>query len=134
MALLFAKRIFAIEDNLDNLLAVTNILAFYGADVFYSEKAKRVTRTLLAKMPIDLILLDLVLEKERSGYDVFLKIRNHPILCNIPVIVVSGLDPAIEIPRAQSIGLSGYIPKPLRLVRFPQQLANIFEGKNQWSA
>ena len=134
MTILLAKRIFAIEDDLDNLLALTNILAFYGAGFFYAQKNKRITTSLLAKMPIDLILLDLILEQGLNGYEVFSEIRNNPILSDIPVVAVSGLDPATEIPRAQSIGLSGFIPKPLNLILFPRQLADILQGKNQWNA
>jgi two-component system, cell cycle response regulator DivK len=85
-------------------------------------------------LPIDIILLDLMLRRGVSGYDIFDAIRADPELASIPVVAVSASDPEIEIPRAKSKGFAGFIGKPISLRDFPTQVAACINGEHLWLA
>ena len=57
----------------------------------------------------DLILLDIMLPGNLSGYDVLKIIQNKPKLAKIPVIILTNLD--AEINKAQELGAKDFIVK-----------------------
>ena len=81
---------------------------------------------------LDLIIIDLMLPGDISGYDVFDAIRETPDLANTPMIVVSAADPDVEIPRAKEKGFKSYISKPINRQNFPEQILNIINGEQIW--
>jgi CheY-like chemotaxis protein len=85
-------------------------------------------------LPLDIVLLDLMLRYDKSGYDVFEKMQNDPELADIPVIIVSAADPGIEIPIAKAKGVQGFIGKPILPRVFPKQVAACIAGENVWYA
>ena len=66
----------------------------------------------LRKVPLpDLILLDVMLPGI-SGLDILQRLRSHPILKQIPVIMVTALATREDVMRALAAGANGYITKP----------------------
>ncbi|MCB0012015.1 MAG: GAF domain-containing protein [Anaerolineales bacterium] len=60
---------------------------------------------------IDLILLDLVMP-DADGVYVFQQLKNHPVLAQAPVIIVSGIDNLDKRLELLSMGADDYIGKP----------------------
>jgi CheY-like chemotaxis protein len=126
------KRILIVEDNVMNMAVYNAILRDSGAiilqDFWNFDTLNMITRF----MPVDVILLDLMLRKGVSGYDIFDQIKANPKLAAVPVIAVSAADPGIEIPKAKAKGFNGFIGKPIEPILFPQQIADCLSGKPVW--
>jgi two-component system, OmpR family, response regulator len=69
----------------------------------------------LRKPPLpDLILLDVMLAGA-SGFDILQRVRNHPALKQIPVIMVTAMSAREDVMRALAADANGYITKPFKL-------------------
>lgn len=126
------KRIVIIEDNVTNLAVFATTLRQQGVTVIQDAWNTGTTEFLLKHLPVDLILLDIMLRKGISGYDVFEEWQAHPELKRIPVVAVSSLDAESEIPKAQAKGFAGFISKPISLLQFPTQIATCLTGGKVW--
>lgn len=134
MNALQGKRILVVDDDLTNLLVYNATLGRTGATVLQDLWTTDTVTELMKKLPVDLIVLDLMLRYNLDGYDVADKIRSHKVTKDIPVVIVSAADPGIEIPKAKARGLNGFIGKPISPTLFPQQLASILDGERVWYA
>jgi CheY-like chemotaxis protein len=132
--LLDHKRIFIVEDNLQNRIIFQLTLTRHGADLSFEPWGSRTLLQLQALSQIDLIILDLMLANGISGFDIFDQIRTKPELDRVPVVAVSAIDPSFAIPKAQKQGFSGFIAKPIDQELFPRQLAAVIDGKEVWYA
>lgn len=129
------KRIFYIDDNPQNRVLVQLMLERHGAIVSFERWGGDDLLPLLeAFMPIDLILLDLMFPNHISGYDIFDRIREELTFAHIPIVAISAADPAHEMSKARAKGFSGFIGKPINLLQFPQQIAQLLEGEQVWYA
>lgn len=132
--LLFNKRIFYVEDNLENRSIVQLILERDGAKLQFERwGGEDVIKRLEAFAPVDLILLDLMFPRNVSGYDVFDHIRAVPSLNHVPIVALSAADPTIEIPKAKAKGFHGFISKPVNMLTLGQQIHAILEGQAVWA-
>lgn len=59
----------------------------------------------------DLILLDVMLP-DADGFEVLLKVRQHPVLRNVPVIMLTGQATREAVLKGVASGADGYITKP----------------------
>lgn len=127
--LLANRRIVYVEDDPANRKLVEILLKAEGADVHFERWGTPATSvsTVLAHMPVDLILMDLMFPAGFSGYLIYDVLKRQPLLADIPVVLVSAADPSIEMPRAKSMGFAGYIGKPIDALQFAEQLRTIIE-------
>jgi two-component system cell cycle response regulator DivK len=132
MSSLKGKRIALIEDNVTNLAVFATALRKQGVAVIQDAWNTQTTEFLLQHLPIDLIVLDIMLRKGVSGYDVFDEWQTHPELSQIPVVAVSSLDAESEIPKAQAKGFAGFISKPIHAMKFPEQIEACLKGEKVW--
>jgi CheY-like chemotaxis protein len=130
------KRIFYIEDNVQNRALIQLLLEQNGAMVSFERWGDHedIQRRLAAFEQIDLILLDLMFPKNVSGYDIFDFLRGLPAYAQVPIVAISAADPATEMNKARAKGFSGYISKPISLIHFPEQISQILDGKPVWYA
>jgi len=64
------------------------------------------------KTPVpDLVLLDVMLP-DADGFDILLKLRQHPALKNVPVIMLTGKATREAVIKGLAGGADGYITKP----------------------
>ncbi len=61
--------------------------------------------------PFDLVLLDIMMP-EMDGYAVLREMQADPLLCRVPVIVLSALDDMTSAIQAIELGADDYLPKP----------------------
>jgi CheY-like chemotaxis protein len=134
IAAIRGKRIFIVEDKLENRVVFQMIFMKYGGIVTFERWGKNTLPNLRAMGPVDLILLDLMLPQGVSGFDVFDQIRGLPRYDQVPIVAVSAMDPAVAMPQAQAKGFSGFIAKPIDADRFTEQIASILSGDRVWYA
>ncbi len=131
--LLYGKRIFIVEDNVQNRVVFQMLLKKQGADVDFERWGQDTVFRLKNAARVDIVLLDLMLAEGVSGFDLYNDIRDQiPELAAIPIVAVSAMEPAIAIPKAQAMGFSGFIAKPINGQIFAEQLANVLNGETVW--
>ena len=128
------KRIFIVEDNMQNRVVFQMAFIRHGALVDF-ERRGRETLARLNEIPgVDLIILDLMLSEGVSGFDLYDEIRAVPKYAATPIVAVSAMDPSLAIPKTLAKGFSGFIAKPIDNHLFPKQIARIMEGEAVWYA
>jgi len=130
--LLKQKRIFIVEDNIMNRVVFREILTAHGAFIVTHRWGRDTLPTLKEQRHIDIIILDLMLPNGISGFGIFETLRSHSDFDAIPIVAVSAMEPSIAIPKAQELGFSGFIAKPIDEEIFPQQIADILQGTQVW--
>ena len=115
--------ILIVDDEPDMRLLLTDLLRAEGYDVATAaDGAKAFEYLRSATILPSLILLDLVMPNV-DGWQ-FIEERTHdPRLAGIPVVLISGQAAARE--TARSLGLAGYIEKPISVARLREVLARI---------
>jgi CheY-like chemotaxis protein len=129
--LLKNRRIFIVEDNAAYIAIASIYLRYEGAIVESERWGRNVPDAILKQLPIDVILLDLILSRNTSGFDIFDQIRRVPQLTTIPIIAVSAADPDVAMPQARQKGFSGFISKPIS-ASIVKHVAAVLEGKDVW--
>lgn len=72
----------------------------------------------------DLVLLDLNMPK-MDGRQVLMKMREHPVLRRIPVVVLTTSRQEEDIVRSYDLGCSSFITKPVKMEAFIQATKEI---------
>lgn len=129
---LTGKHIFIVEDNMQNSVIMKVLLEASGAKVSQDRMGVNTIARMKEADPIDLVILDLMLAKGRSGYDVFDDMQTDPELAKVPVVIVSASDPALEMKKARQKGLQGFISKPIQNHNFSRNIANVLRGEEVW--
>jgi len=132
--LLKDKRIFITEDNLTNRSVMQLLLEQAGAIVSFERWGHDTKKRLKQFAPVDVVLLDLMLPNNISGFDVYDEIRDLEEMKGIPIVAVSAKTPDTAIPETQAKGFDGFISKPIDYTRFAQQIAAIIDGQSIWAA
>lgn len=131
---LTGKRVFYVEDDVNNRAIVQTILELEGAKVGFERWG--VIETVIARMEAfqpDIILLDLMFPANiNGGYDIYDALRQYPFFADTPIVAVSASDPSIEIPKTRAKGFAGFIGKPIKLRHFPTQIASVINGQSIW--
>jgi CheY-like chemotaxis protein len=130
--LLNDKRIFVVEDQVDNRAIIRILLEQNGAKVAFDRWGNDTIRMLHSFSPVDIILLDLMFPNKFTGYDIFDQIRAVPKFVNIPILAVSAADPSEAIPKTKRKGFAGFIAKPIDYDLFAQQIFQVLNQESVW--
>jgi CheY-like chemotaxis protein len=130
--LLSGKRLFIVEDNPENLMIMRILLEQHGARVESISWAIDVIERLTIFGRVDAILLDLMLDDGRTGFEVFEAIRRLPMYRQVPVVAVSAAELAVALPKVRGKGFQGFIPKPVDFDRFPAQIRQALDTGEIW--
>lgn len=128
------KRIFIVEDNLENRIITRLALIRTGIMMEFDIWGRDTLKHLYHFAPVDLILLDLMLPGGASGYHIIDDIRRQPEFAQVPVAAISASDPVAAIARCRAQGFAGYIAKPIDDDLFPEQIARLINGEEVWYA
>jgi len=107
------KRILIVEDD-PSVLKVTKVrLEHEGFDVVTAMDGNQALEVAAHKLPIHVILLDIMLPK-RNGYEVCSMLKRRPATAKIPVIVFSASESEIArlADRCVEVGATDWIKKP----------------------
>lgn len=104
-----AKKILIVEDDKFLRELIAQKLIKEGYDIVEAVDGEKGIKSVKEEKP-DLILLDLILPGI-DGFEVLAKIKENPVLSQIPVIILSNLGQKDDIERGLKIGAVDYLIK-----------------------
>lgn len=126
------KRIMIVEDDVTNMAVYSVAFRRSGAAIIQDHFNTNTIDMMKTLLPIDVVLLDLMLRHDRTGYDIFRKMKDDLDLRDIPVLIVSAADPSTEIPKAKRLGVNGFISKPIDPFKLVKQVEACINGEEIW--
>ncbi|MGE6763486.1 response regulator [Corallococcus interemptor] len=103
------KRLLIVDDELAIVEALEDILSLEGYDIVTAYNGDEGLQRMLASKP-DLVLLDLMMPVMDGG-ELLRRIRAHPDLCDLPVVVMS----AGRLTDEERHASSHFLAKPFEL-------------------
>jgi len=105
-------RVLIIDDDRSTGALIELALHSAGCQTRLARTRQEIAEALGAKPLPHLVLLD-VLMPEVNGFDVLNRIRQHPVLQKIPVLMLTALAERKDVARGLMLGADGYITKPV---------------------
>ena len=103
---------------------VQSYLSFEGFQVRLAGNRAEVVAE-FRKPPVpDLILLDVMLP-DADGFDILLRLRQHPALKNVPIIMLTGKATREAVIKGLASGADGYITKPFEADALMQAVRSV---------
>lgn len=103
-----------VDDELHLAQFLSHYLKFEGFDVRVAGSRAELVEE-LRKRPIpDLVLLDVMLP-DADGFDILLRIRSHPALKDVPVIMLTAKASRGAVLKGLAGGADGYVTKPVEV-------------------
>lgn len=121
------KKILYIEDNEDNIFMLKTRLERKGYEVLIARAGLEGYDSARASLP-DIILLDVGLP-DIDGYETVKKIKNDPIIKEIPVIMLTAHAMAEDRAKAFKAGAEEYEPKPVDLQSLINKIEKLTEKR-----
>jgi CheY-like chemotaxis protein len=104
-------QVLVVEDDAVTATLITRIL---GANGFATKHAANRNAIIDGiKGAPDLVILD-VLMPDANGFDILNRIRQHPVLKDLPVLMLTSLGSLDDILKGLKLGASGYLTKPAK--------------------
>lgn len=103
--------ILVVDDDPDLLKLLRTYMKMEGFAVRTAEKRDDIVAALSQAPKPDLILLDVQLP-DANGFDVLVKMRQHPYMKTIPVMMLTGESTREAVIRGLQGGADGYVTKP----------------------
>jgi two-component system cell cycle response regulator DivK len=119
------KRILVVEDNPDNRILITDVLASLAYEVVVAEDGIEGVTKAEAEVP-DLILMDLSLPK-KDGWTAAREIKAKPALAHIPIIALTAHAMVGDREKALGAGCDDYVSKPIDLRELSSKLKQFLE-------
>ena len=115
--------VMVVEDDDDNRLMLRTLLEMKGYHVVEARDGQEATEVLEQERP-QLILVDLQLPRV-NGFALARRVRQHERLSDVPIVVVSGHDPAQHGKLALAAGCNDYLLKPINFDRLEEILCRL---------
>ena len=105
--------VLCIDDDTELLKILARKLSLDGYAIRTAFNRQTIVAELQKRPPPHLILLEVVLP-DISGFDLLQKLRQHPRLCSIPVIMLTGHVTPESVLHGMANGADGYVSKPFQ--------------------
>ncbi|MCM2328247.1 MAG: response regulator [Lysobacter sp.] len=105
--------ILVVEDDADLAQLVIDIFMTAGFEVRWAANRAEINAE-LHRAGIDLVLLDIVLP-DADGLQVLRRVREHPRLADLPVIMMTGKVAPEDVLAGLAAGADGYVTKPFKM-------------------
>lgn len=100
-----------VEDDPDQLALADLRVSMAGYKVRVARSVKEFLQAIVDDGAPDLLLLDATLP-DGDGFEILAKMRRHPALGSLPIIMLTARNEAADIGRGLVLGADGYITKP----------------------
>ncbi len=117
--------ILLVDDYESNRELLARHLTRQGHRVVTAENGSQALE-LTEQMKFDLVLLDLMLP-DMSGYEVLRRLKAHPRLRSIPVIVISALDEQENVVQCIEGGAEDYLSKPINPILLRARISSCLD-------
>ena len=107
------ETILIVDDIPDNMALLSDMLKDYYK-IKVANSGEKALRIMSAEKPPDILLLD-ILMPDMNGFDVCHKLKENPLLKDVPIIFVSALTHTDDIVRAFKEGGVDYVTKPFQI-------------------
>ncbi|HYD94617.1 MAG TPA: response regulator [Noviherbaspirillum sp.] len=121
-------RILIIEDNPANMELMAYLLEARGHQLSFAADGEAGLAVAFAEPP-DLIVCDVHLPR-LDGDAVVMALRQHPALCDVPVVAVTALAMVGDREKLLAAGFDGYISKPIEPETFSQDIEGFLSRKH----
>jgi len=108
------QSVLVVEDEPSLAKLLKHVLTNEGFNVRVAQNRDEIVAEFLRPEPLDLVLLDVVLP-DVDGFLVLLKIRQHPALKNLPVVMLTAKATRDAVLKGLAGGADGYITKPFEI-------------------
>jgi len=105
---------FVVEDDMDLLKLVGEVLAKAGFLTRFARNRVEINAGFNETPLPDVVLLDVSLP-DADGFQILERIRHHPKLAKLPVIMMTGKSEVTDVARGLTAGADGYVTKPFRI-------------------
>jgi DNA-binding response OmpR family regulator len=106
------RKALVVEDHPDARALIRTYLQAMGVEVVEVAEGRSAIRQLESSPP-DLVCLDLMLP-ELSGYEVCEFMRAHPMLKDVPILIMSARAKPMDRAFAEDVGATAYLVKPFK--------------------
>jgi len=106
--------ILVVEDDQALANLVSEVLATAGLMTRFARNRVEINSEFNQKTLPDLVLLDVSLP-DADGFNILERIRGHPKIAKLPVIMMTGKSAVTDVARGLSLGADGYVTKPFKI-------------------
>lgn len=100
-----------VEDDPDQLALADLRVTMGGYPVRVARSGQEFSASLRAKGAPDVLLLDVMLP-DSDGFDILARVRRHPQLALLAVVMLTAKDDPADIRKGLALGADGYVTKP----------------------
>jgi len=120
-------KILVVDDESDIVSTIQYRLKFYEFDVITASNGKEGLEKTANERP-DLILLDINMPV-MDGHEMLERLKNHPDLKDIPVIMLTAYSDKRDIVKAAEFGIADYVTKPFDFTELMEKISTALEKK-----
>jgi len=119
--------VLVVDDRVEQREVASSLLSELGYDVKSVESGQEAINY-LAKKDIDLVWLDMILEDDMDGLEIYKEIIK--IKPDQKTIIVSGYSESDRVKEAKSLGIKDFIQKPYKLNEIAEKIQKVLSGNN----
>ena len=120
-------RVLIVDDDQSVALLIEKALHTFGLQTRIALNRGEIVQALSEKPLRHIVLLDIMMP-DANGFDVLNRIRHHPALAKLPVLLVTALGDRKDITRGLMLGAAGYITKPVPPSALLQAIETVIGG------
>ena len=120
-------KILVVDDEPDCISIIRCRLEWSHFEVITATNGKEALQIAETEKP-DLILLDTNMPV-MNGHEMLERLRKHPILKDIPVIMVTAICEKDDIAKASSFGIEDYVTKPVDFTGLLEKISGILKNR-----
>jgi len=121
-----AKRILIAEDEPNIVMSLEFLLRGAGHEVIIAKDGEEALKA-AEQAPPDLVLLDIMLPLV-NGFEVCRRIRQHPVLGRVPILLLTARGRESEIARGMALGANAYMTKPFATRELIKRVGELLEA------
>jgi two-component system sensor histidine kinase and response regulator WspE len=106
--------ILVVEDDPTLAQLVIDIFMTAGFEMHWASNKAEINQQMNRRPTVDLVLLDIMLP-DVNGLEVLKRIRGHPKLSTLPVIMMTGKSAPEDVTAGLIAGADGYVSKPFQM-------------------